>query len=73
MTLRWGIVTAGQICHDFVNAFNSYPDKGDQIIYGIAARDKKKADEFAKIHHIKKVFDSYQDMANSKDVGMYQR
>lgn len=70
MTLRWGIVTAGKICHDFVNAFNSYPDKGNQIILGIAARDKNKAEEFAAIHHIEKVFDSYEDMAKSKDIGM---
>ncbi|XP_026731108.1 trans-1,2-dihydrobenzene-1,2-diol dehydrogenase-like [Trichoplusia ni] len=68
MTLRWGIVTAGKICHDFVNAFNSYPDKGNQIIFGIAARDKNKAEEFAAIHHIEKVFDSYEDMAKSKDI-----
>ncbi|KPI94996.1 Trans-1,2-dihydrobenzene-1,2-diol dehydrogenase [Papilio xuthus] len=68
MTLRWGIVTAGKICHDFVNAFNSYPDKGDQVIAAVAARDKTKAAAFAKTHSIAKVFDSYQSMAASKDI-----
>ncbi|XP_068626891.1 trans-1,2-dihydrobenzene-1,2-diol dehydrogenase-like [Battus philenor] len=68
MTLRWGIVTAGHICHDFVNAFNSYPDKGDQVISAIASQDKEKAVKFAKTHGIAKVFDSYQAMAISDDI-----
>ncbi|KAL0850999.1 hypothetical protein ABMA28_006892 [Loxostege sticticalis] len=57
MTLRWGIVTAGKISHDFVNAFNSYPNVGEQIIAA-----------FAKLHKIGKVFDSYQKMAESNDI-----
>ncbi|XP_049875503.1 trans-1,2-dihydrobenzene-1,2-diol dehydrogenase-like [Pectinophora gossypiella] len=68
MTLRWGIVTAGKISHDFASAFNSYPDKGDQSIVAVAARDKSKAAEFAKLHNISKVFDSYKDLATSSDI-----
>ncbi|CAB3227268.1 unnamed protein product [Arctia plantaginis] len=68
MTLRWGIVTAGKISNDFVNALNSYPDKGDQEIVAVAARDKNRASEFAKTHNIKKVFDSYQELARSNDI-----
>ncbi|KAM3967831.1 trans-1,2-dihydrobenzene-1,2-diol dehydrogenase isoform 1-T2 [Aphomia sociella] len=68
MTLRWGIVTAGKISHDFVNALNSYPSKGDQVVAAIAARNKGRAEEFAKLHKIPKVFDSYQSMAVSNDV-----
>ncbi|KAJ8736201.1 hypothetical protein PYW08_006857 [Mythimna loreyi] len=68
MTLRWGIVTAGKISNDFVNAFNSYPDKGDQEIVAIAARDKNRAAEFAKIHNIAKVFDNYEALATSTDI-----
>ncbi|CAH0727455.1 unnamed protein product, partial [Brenthis ino] len=68
MTLRWGIVTSGKISHDFVNAFNSYPDVGDQVIAAVAARDKSRAEEFGKIHKIGKVFDSYDDMATSNDI-----
>ncbi|CAK1602241.1 unnamed protein product [Parnassius mnemosyne] len=68
MTIRWGIVTAGKISHDFVNAFNSYPNKGDQTIAAVAARDKSRATEFAKTHNIAKVFDSYQAMAASNDI-----
>lgn len=71
MTLRWrwGIVSVGKISDDFVNAFNSYPEKGDQVIAGVAARDASRAREFAKLFNIGKVFDSYQDMAASSDIG----
>lgn len=71
MTIRWGIVSAGNICHDFVNAFNSYPNVGDQIIAAVAARDKSRAAEFAKLHKIGKIFDNYQALAESKDIGWY--
>lgn len=71
MTLRWGIVTAGKISHDFVNAFNTYPNIGDQVIAGVAARNKDKAAEFAKLHGIPKVFDDYLALAQSKDIGMF--
>lgn len=72
MGLRWGIVTAAKICHDFVNAFNSYPNKGDEVIAAVAARNPSKATEFAKMHNIPKVFESYQAMAASKDVGKFK-
>ncbi|KAL0851002.1 hypothetical protein ABMA28_006895 [Loxostege sticticalis] len=68
MTLRWGIVSAGRISHDFVAAFNSYPNVGDQVIAAVAARDRSRAEEFAKLHKIGKVFDTYTDMAKSKDI-----
>ncbi|XP_041975480.1 trans-1,2-dihydrobenzene-1,2-diol dehydrogenase-like [Aricia agestis] len=68
MSLRWGIVSAGKICHDFVNAFNSYPHVGDQVIAAVAAGDQARAEQFAKTHGIGKVFASYNDMAKSKDV-----
>ncbi|XP_032529065.2 trans-1,2-dihydrobenzene-1,2-diol dehydrogenase-like isoform X4 [Danaus plexippus] len=68
MTVRWGIVTAGKISHDFVNAVNSYPEKGDQVIAAVAARDPTRAKEFAKTHNIPKVFNTYEDMAISNDI-----
>nr|XP_053612107.1 trans-1,2-dihydrobenzene-1,2-diol dehydrogenase-like isoform X2 [Plodia interpunctella] len=68
MTVRWGIVCAGKICHDFVNAVNSYPNKGDQVIAAIAARNKERATEFAKLHKIPKVYDSYEALAASADI-----
>lgn len=69
MTLRWGIITAGKISQDFANAFCTYNDIGDQVIIGVAARNKDKAAEFAASYGIEKVFDSYQALAESKDIG----
>ncbi|XP_063821313.1 trans-1,2-dihydrobenzene-1,2-diol dehydrogenase-like [Ostrinia nubilalis] len=68
MTLRWGIVSAGKITNDFANAFNTFPDVGDQVLAAIAARDRSRAKEFATLHKIPKVFDSYEDMAKSNDI-----
>ncbi|XP_053612084.1 trans-1,2-dihydrobenzene-1,2-diol dehydrogenase-like [Plodia interpunctella] len=68
MPIRWGIVCAAKICNDFVNAVNSYPDKGDQVIAAIAASNRQRAAEFAKLHKIPKVFDTYEAMAASKDI-----
>lgn len=71
MPLRWGIVSAGKISHDFVNSFNSYPDVGDQAIVAVAARDKSRAAEFAKLHNIPKVLDNYETLAKSQDIGKH--
>ncbi|XP_028167076.1 trans-1,2-dihydrobenzene-1,2-diol dehydrogenase-like isoform X3 [Ostrinia furnacalis] len=68
MTLRWGIVSAGKITNDFANAFNTFPDVGDQVLAAIAARDWSRAKEFATLHKIPKVFDSYEDMAKSNSL-----
>ncbi|XP_023946804.2 trans-1,2-dihydrobenzene-1,2-diol dehydrogenase [Bicyclus anynana] len=68
MSIRWGIITAGKISHDFVNAVNTYPDKGDMVIAAVAARDKSRAEEFAKTHKIPKVFSTYAEMAKSNDI-----
>ncbi|XP_047531255.1 trans-1,2-dihydrobenzene-1,2-diol dehydrogenase-like [Vanessa atalanta] len=68
MTIRWGIVTSGKITHDFVNAVNSCPKKGDQVIAAVAARNKSRAEEFAKLHKIAKVYDSYEDMAKGNEI-----
>ena len=69
--IRWGIVSAGKISSDFVNAINSYPDKGDQEIVAVAAKDMYRAYEFAELHNIKKAYDSYEEMALSSDIGEY--
>ncbi|GBP87685.1 Trans-1,2-dihydrobenzene-1,2-diol dehydrogenase [Eumeta japonica] len=69
MVLRWGIVSAGKISHDFVNAFNTYPQKGkDSIIAAVAARNPDNAKEFAKTHNIQHVFNTYEEMAKSQDI-----
>ncbi|GBP94714.1 Trans-1,2-dihydrobenzene-1,2-diol dehydrogenase [Eumeta japonica] len=69
MAIRWGIVGAGKISNDFVNAFNSYPGKGkDNVMYAIAARNPENAKKFAKTHNIQRIFNSYLEMAKSQDI-----
>lgn len=68
MTVRWGIVTAGICSNDFVNAFNCFPGRGDQVVAAIAARDRRRAEEFADLHNIPTIFDSYEAMAKSTNV-----
>ncbi|XP_061709092.1 trans-1,2-dihydrobenzene-1,2-diol dehydrogenase-like [Cydia pomonella] len=67
MAVRWGIVSAGKISSDFVNAINSYPGN-EQVVAAVAARDRSRAEEFAKLHNISNVFDSYKAMAESSGV-----
>ncbi|XP_047985555.1 trans-1,2-dihydrobenzene-1,2-diol dehydrogenase-like isoform X2 [Leguminivora glycinivorella] len=67
MAVRWGIVSAGKISSDFVNAINSYPGNY-QVVAAVAARDRSRAEEFAKLHNISNVFDSYKAMAESTGI-----
>lgn len=35
MATKWGVVTAGKICHDFVTAVRSLPGNDHQVIQSI--------------------------------------
>ncbi|XP_055917937.1 trans-1,2-dihydrobenzene-1,2-diol dehydrogenase-like [Eupeodes corollae] len=65
--LRWGIVSAGKISHDFVTALSTLPSDEHSVV-AIAARDKSRAEEFAKLHEIPNAFGSYEELAESKDI-----
>ncbi|XP_055851304.1 trans-1,2-dihydrobenzene-1,2-diol dehydrogenase-like [Episyrphus balteatus] len=67
MALRWGIVAAGKISHDFVTGLSTLPIS-EHIAIAIAARDKKRAEEFAKLHDIPNAFGSYEELAKSSDI-----
>lgn len=69
--VRWGIVTAGKISSDFVNAIHSHPDK-DMVVAAVAARNIDKATEFAKTYNIPQVFGSYQALAVSDTFGKFE-
>ncbi|CAK9304752.1 unnamed protein product [Gordionus sp. m RMFG-2023] len=68
--LRWGIISAGRISNDFCIGLRSDPDKGHQII-AVAARDKKKAKEFAEKHEIQESYDNYEALANHPNIEVY--
>lgn len=66
-TLRWGIVSAGKISHDFVTALSTLPANEHQMI-AVAARQLSRAQDFAKLHKIKKAYDDYEKLALDKDI-----
>lgn len=68
MATRWGIVSAGRICNDFVTSLSVLPKEEHQVA-AIAARDVDRAKEFAQLHNIPKSYGSYEELANDKDIG----
>jgi len=67
MALKWGIVSAGRICHDFVNALKTLPVEEHQVI-AIAARDLGRAKEFAQEFDIPKAYGDYLNLAKDSTV-----
>jgi len=67
MTTRWGIVGCGKISHDFVTALGClHPDS--HHVVGVAARDERKATEFAKLHNVARIYSSYKKLAEDAEV-----
>ncbi|KAF5286219.1 hypothetical protein FQR65_LT02231 [Abscondita terminalis] len=67
MALRWGIVSAGKISHDFVCAVQILPNEDHQIV-AVAARKKESAEEFAKNHNIPRAYEGYEALAKDEEV-----
>lgn len=67
MALKWGIVTAGSISHDFVNALSTLPLEDHQVVC-VGGRNFKNAQDFAQRHSIPLVYDNYEDIAKNPDV-----
>ncbi|XP_055851312.1 trans-1,2-dihydrobenzene-1,2-diol dehydrogenase-like [Episyrphus balteatus] len=65
--LRWGIVSAGKISHDFVTGLSTLPSDEHSVV-AIAARDKKRAEQFANLHEIPNALGNYEDLAESKEI-----
>lgn len=67
MATRWGLCSAGKICHDFSVALRTLDPKHHQIV-AVAARDLQHAENFAKRHHIPRAYGSYDALAKDPDV-----
>ncbi|XP_076061016.1 trans-1,2-dihydrobenzene-1,2-diol dehydrogenase-like [Oratosquilla oratoria] len=67
MATKWGIAGAGKISTDFVSAMKSHP-AGEHRVVAIAARDLKKAQDFASKHGAEKAYGSYQDLAKDPEI-----
>lgn len=65
--LKWGIVTAGKICHDFVTAVGTLPDDDHQVV-AVAARRGEDAKKFAELHEIPKHYEGYEALMADTNV-----
>ncbi|GFS48749.1 trans-1,2-dihydrobenzene-1,2-diol dehydrogenase [Trichonephila inaurata madagascariensis] len=68
MATKWGILSAGKICHDFVTAVQSLPETGQHEFVAVAARSLASAKEFASSHNIPKAYGSYEDLAKDSNI-----
>lgn len=71
MALRWGIVSAGKISHDFVNAVGTLPKEDHQVL-AVAARNLASAREFADRHGIPRSYEGYEKLAKDPEIGKLQ-
>lgn len=67
MALKWGILSAGRISHDFVTALATI-HAGEHEVVSVAARNLAKAQEFAKLHKIPTAHEGYEALANDANV-----
>lgn len=68
MPTRWGVASAGKICHDFVQSFLDAADKKDNELVAAAARDLSRAQQFADKFKLKKAYGSYEEMALDPEI-----
>lgn len=69
MQLKWGIVSAGRICHDFVTAVQTYSENDHKVV-AIGARSLSNARTFAKEHNIPRFYEGYEGIAEDKEVNI---
>ncbi|KAA8497626.1 Trans-1,2-dihydrobenzene-1,2-diol dehydrogenase [Porphyridium purpureum] len=63
--VRWGIVGAGRVCHDFVQALKVLPCAR---VVAVAAREGARAEKFAQRHGIARWYEGYQQLVEDPDV-----
>jgi dihydrodiol dehydrogenase / D-xylose 1-dehydrogenase (NADP) len=67
--LRWGILSAGKISHDFVLALSTLP-RSEQEVVAVGARDLRSAQAFANEQGIPiKAFGSYEEVIGLAEIG----
>jgi len=65
--LRWGILSAGKISHDFMVGQAVLPKDEHQVL-AVAARNLDSAKAFAKTHEIPKAYGSYDELVKNPDI-----
>lgn len=66
-TLKWGIISAGKISNDFVVGLSCLASVEHKIV-AIAARNLKRANDFAKLHGIPTAYGSYAELAKNQEI-----
>lgn len=64
--LRWGILSAGLISHDFLAGFAHLPEEEHKVI-AVAARNLENAEKLTKVHNVPK---SYEELVKDSEIGM---
>ncbi len=67
--LRWGILSAGLISHDFLAGFAHLP-KDEHKVIAVAARSLENAEKLAKVHNVPKSYGSYEELVKDPEIGM---
>lgn len=66
--LRWGILGAGLITHDFLIGFATLPVDEHKVV-AIAARNLERATLMAKTHGITKAYGNYEELVRDSEIG----
>lgn len=66
--LRWGLLSAGKISHDFLVAMSTLSPL-EHTPVAIGARSLESAEKLAKEHGVPKAYGSYQEVMNDPEVG----
>uniref|UniRef100_A0A8D8DB84 Trans-1,2-dihydrobenzene-1,2-diol dehydrogenase n=1 Tax=Culex pipiens TaxID=7175 RepID=A0A8D8DB84_CULPI len=65
--LRWGIVSAGKISHDFTTALATWP-KEQHLAVAVSARKLADAEQFAKKQGLAKAYEGYEALAKDAEI-----
>ena len=71
MALRWGIVSAGRISHDFMVGLKALPETEHKAV-AVAARSQQAAHEFAQTHDISTAYGSYEELSKDPQVSQLE-
>jgi predicted dehydrogenase len=64
-SFRWGVIGPGRIAHTFAKALEVIDDG---VVYAVASRDAKRADQFANKYKAPKTYPSYEALVEENDV-----
>ena len=64
---RWGIIGCGHIAQKFATALKTLDNA---VLYAVASRDARKAEDFAKTYGAKLWFDNYEMLASHPDINI---